>query len=71
MLAARAAVTVLPVAVHDGLQDGGERGDADAGADEDGVLRPDYVAGRRAVRTVQVDLRRETGVSGTPVGIAV
>ena len=59
VLAARAAVAVLPVAVHDRLQDGGERGDADPGADEHGVLRPENVAGRRAVRTVNVDLRAE------------
>ena len=59
MLAAGALVAILPVAVHDGLQDGGERGDADPGADQDRVLRPEDVAGRGAVRSVDVDLWTE------------
>lgn len=46
----------LPVLVHDGLEDGGEGRDPDAGADEDGVLGPEDVAGRGAVRAVDVDL---------------
>ena len=63
MVAAGAAVAVLPVAVHDGLQDGGERRHPDPGADQDGVLSPEDVAGRGAVRTVYVDLGTEEAVS--------
>jgi hypothetical protein len=29
--------------VHDGLQDGGERGHPDAGTDQDGVLSSEYL----------------------------
>lgn len=46
----------LPVAVHDGLQDGREGRDADAGRDQRRVLRVEYMRRRRAVRTVDINL---------------
>ena len=51
-----ADVPGLPVPVHDGLQDGGKGGDADAGADQDGVLGPEDLAGWCAERAVDVNL---------------
>ena len=73
MVAAGAAVAVLPVAVHDGLQDGGERRHSDPGADQDRVLGAEDVARRGAVRTVQVDLKRRVvvGRSEAREGMAV
>ena len=47
------------VSVHDGLQDGGEGGDADAGGDEDGMLSAKNVARRSTERTIDVDLRQQ------------
>ena len=47
----------LPVPVHDGLQDGGERGDADAGADEDGVGGAEDVGGGSSKRTININLK--------------
>jgi hypothetical protein len=38
-----ADVPGLPVAVHDGLQDGGKRGHPDPGTDQDGVLSSEYL----------------------------
>ena len=58
VVAARALALDLPVAVHDGLEDGGEGGDADARADEDGVLGAEDVAGGGAEGTVHEDLQR-------------
>ena len=51
-----ADVSGLPVPVHDGLQDGGEGGDADAGADQDGVLGPEDLAGRCTKWPINVNL---------------
>ena len=45
--------------MHDGLQDGGEGGDADAGGDEDGMLSAKNVARRSTERTIDVDLRQQ------------
>ena len=42
--------------VHDGLQDGGEGRDPDAGADEHSVLRVEDQVGRRAEGTVDENL---------------
>ena len=44
--------------VHDGLQDGGEGRDPDAGADEHSVLRVEDQVGRRAEGTVDENLQR-------------
>lgn len=41
--AARAGVARLPVFVHDGLQDGGEGGDANTRGNENGVLGAENV----------------------------
>lgn len=56
VLTARARVSRLPVAVHDGLQDGGERCHAYPGGYEDRVLRSEDMAGRSSVRSIQVNL---------------
>lgn len=56
VLALGARVPGLPVPVHDRLQDGRERRDADARGYHHGVLGPEYVAGRRTVRADQIDL---------------
>lgn len=53
---ARARVSRLPVAVHDGLQDGGERSHAYPGGYEDRVLRSEDVTGRSSVWSIQVNL---------------
>ena len=45
--------------MHDGLQDGGEGGDADAGGDEDGMFSAKNVARRSTERTIDVDLRQQ------------
>ena len=52
-----ALALVGPESVHDGLQDGREGSDADAGCDQDGVLRPEDVAGRGAKGTINEDLQ--------------
>lgn len=57
ILALGARVPSFPVPVHDRLQDGRERCDADARGYHHGVLSPEYVAGRRAVRADQIDLK--------------
>lgn len=56
VLTARARVSRLPVAVHDGLQDGGERSHAYPGGYEDRVLRSEDMTGRSSVRSIQVNL---------------
>lgn len=56
VLTARAGVSRLPVAVHDGLQDGGERSHAYPGGDENRVLRSEDMTGRSSVRSIQVNL---------------
>ncbi len=48
----------LPIAVHDRLQDGGERGHPNPGADEDRVLGAEDVGRGRPERAVDVDLQR-------------
>lgn len=55
-VAARTRVPRLPIAMHDRLQNRGERCDADAGGDQDGVLGSKDVTGRCAVRSIYVDL---------------
>ena len=62
-LAIRAGSLERPVPEHDGLEDGGERGDADSSGDEDGVLSPEDVARGRAERTVHVDQGREKKIT--------
>ena len=57
VLAARALVALLPVAVHDRLQDGGERRHADPRPDQHRVLRPEDLRRRRAERAVDEHLR--------------
>lgn len=59
VVAARTRVPCLPVAMHDRLQYGGERRDADAGGNEHRVLGAKYVTGRSTVRSVNVDLTDE------------
>ena len=56
VLAARALVALLPVAVHDRLQDGGERRHADPRPDQHRVLRTEDLRRRRAERTVDEHL---------------
>lgn len=58
VVALGACVASLPVPMHDGLKDGGERCHADARADEDGVLRAEDLRGRRPERTVDVHLAK-------------
>ena len=48
----------MPVAVHDGLEDGGERGDPDPGPDEDCVLGPENLARGGSEGPVDVDLMK-------------
>lgn len=67
VLALGARVPGLPVPVHDRLQYGSERRDADAGGYHDRVLGAEYVAGRRAVRADQIDLRTTSGGGGSSV----
>lgn len=55
-IAARTRVPCLPIAMHNRLQYGGERRDADAGGNEHRMLGAKDVTGRRSVRTVDVDL---------------
>ncbi len=43
--------------MHDGLEDGGEWGDADARGDEDGVLGAEEVAGGSTEGSIEVDLK--------------
>ena len=57
VLALGADVPGVPVAVHDGLEDGGEGGDPDAGADEDCVLGPENLARGGSEGPVDVDLK--------------
>ena len=57
VLAAGALVALLPVAVHDRLQDGGERGHADPRPDQHRVLRAEYLRRRRAERAVDEHLQ--------------
>ena len=47
------------VLVHDGLEDGGKGGDANAGGDEDSVLSSDHVTCRGTIRAINVDLKRK------------
>lgn len=51
---------VSSMTVHDALQDGGEGCHTDTGADEDGVLGAEDLAGRCAVGTVDVDGHMES-----------
>ena len=44
--------------VHDGLEDGGEGGDPDAGADKDGVLCMEDLTGGGSEGTVDEDVER-------------
>ena len=44
--------------MHDGLEDGGEGRDPDAGADEDGVLGVEDLGGGRPEGSVDVDVQR-------------
>ena len=44
------------VAEHDALEDGGIGRDADASADQHGMLGVEHIPGRRAERPVNVDL---------------
>ena len=57
VLAFRADVSGLPVSVHDGLQDGGERSDSDAGADENRMLGPEDLACGGSEGSINVHLR--------------
>jgi hypothetical protein len=41
---------------HNALQDGGERGDPDAGCNQDSMLSPEEVTGGSTVRSVDKDL---------------
>ena len=45
--------------MHDGLQDGGEGSDSDAGGDEDRMLSAKNVARWSSERTVDVDLGQQ------------
>ena len=56
MLAVGALPLVGPESVHDGLEDGGERRHPDPRSNEDGVLGPENVTRRSAVRAVNVNL---------------
>ena len=58
-----ADVPGVPVAVHDGLEDGGERGDPDPGSDEDCVLGPENLARGGSEGPVDVDLFRNRAKS--------
>lgn len=64
MGAAWAGVARLPVFVHDGLQDRGKRGDANACGDENGVLGPENVARWGSKRSIHVHLQWERGGGG-------
>ena len=44
--------------MHDGLQDGGEGGDPDAGSDEDGMLGVEDLTGGGSEGTVDEDVER-------------
>lgn len=55
-VAARARVPGLPIPMHDRLQYGGERRHADAGRNQNGMLRPEYVAGRRSIWSININL---------------
>lgn len=57
VLTLRTRVPGLPVPVHDRLENGSERRDADARSDHDRVLGTEYVTGRRSVRADQINLR--------------
>ena len=46
------------IPVHDGLEDGGEGGDADAGTDKNGVLGVEDLGGGRPERPVDVHVQR-------------
>jgi len=59
IFATRTLALDLPISVHDGLKDGGEGGHANAGADEDGVLGPEDVAGRSAKWAVHKNLIKQ------------
>ncbi len=62
VVAVGAVPLVGPEAVHDGLEDGGEGRDADAGGDEHRVLRAEDVGRGRAERTVDVYLPQEVAI---------
>lgn len=56
MLALGTTVPRLPIAMHDGLQDGGEGSHSDASSNEYCMLCSEYVAGRSTIWTIKVDL---------------